>query len=85
MFTRKSANAIFKLVHVEGWIFDIEVLIIAKMYKMPIKEVAVNWREIEGSKLSVLRDSVKMLVDLLVIRVNYLLRFWSIEKRIKSE
>ena len=30
--------------------FDVELLYIAQHYNMPIKEVSVNWREIEGEE-----------------------------------
>ncbi|CAG8493637.1 1812_t:CDS:2 [Acaulospora colombiana] len=78
LFTRKSALHIFDNIHVEGWIFDVEVLIIAQFLKMPIVEMPVNWHEIEGSKVSLVKDSIQMAVDLLIIRLNYLLGFWKI-------
>lgn len=31
LFTRQAAQAIFPNVHVDGWIFDIEVLLIAQV------------------------------------------------------
>jgi len=64
--------------HVEGWIFDIEVLLIAQYFNMPIVEVAVNWHEVDGSKVSLTRDSIQMAKDLLIIRLSYLLRLWKI-------
>ncbi|CAG8733611.1 13816_t:CDS:2, partial [Acaulospora morrowiae] len=78
LFTRKSALYIFDNIHVEGWIFDIEVLLIAQYLKMPIVEIPVNWREIEGSKVSLVKDSIQMAVDLLTIRSNYFLGFWKV-------
>jgi dolichyl-phosphate beta-glucosyltransferase len=38
--------------HVERWAFDVELLFIAQSYKMPIEEIAVNWTEIDGSKIT---------------------------------
>ncbi|GFS84731.1 dolichyl-phosphate beta-glucosyltransferase [Trichonephila clavipes] len=51
MFTRESARSLFYVLHVERWAFDVELLYIAEKKKMNIKEIAVNWTEIEGSKL----------------------------------
>ncbi|GBN41167.1 Dolichyl-phosphate beta-glucosyltransferase [Araneus ventricosus] len=51
MFTREAASSLFYALHVERWAFDVELLYLAEKKKMPIKEVAVNWTEIEGSKL----------------------------------
>lgn len=52
LMTRSAAKRIFSLMHVERWAFDVELLFIAQFYKMPIDELAVNWQEIEGSKIT---------------------------------
>lgn len=44
---------------------------------VPIAEVAVQWAEVEGSKIALLRDSVGMALDLVVIRANYALGRWA--------
>ncbi|KAF9432660.1 dolichyl-phosphate beta-glucosyltransferase [Entomortierella beljakovae] len=79
LFTRKTAQAIFPNMHVEGWIFDIEVLMIAQQLKYPIVEVPVAWQEIDGSKVSLMRDSIQMALDLLIIRTNYIFGIWTIK------
>ncbi|KAG0259223.1 dolichyl-phosphate beta-glucosyltransferase [Mortierella polycephala] len=79
LFTRKAAQAIFPNMHVEGWVFDIEVLLIAQQLKIPIIEVPVTWQEIDGSKVSLMRDSIRMALDLLIIRMNYILGIWTIQ------
>lgn len=80
MFTRDAARAIFPYMHTERWIFDVEVLIIAMRKKIPISEIAINWHEVEGSKIDLARDSVLMAVDLVVIRFAYLLGIYSDSK-----
>ncbi|KAI8818456.1 nucleotide-diphospho-sugar transferase [Chytriomyces cf. hyalinus JEL632] len=77
MLTRKSAVSIFPNMHVEGWIFDIEMLLLATWHNIPIVEVPVTWNEIDGSKVSILRDSVRMAIDLLIIRIYYFTGLWS--------
>ncbi|KAK3811224.1 MAG: nucleotide-diphospho-sugar transferase [Benniella sp.] len=77
LFTRKTARTIFPNMHVEGWIFDIEVLMIAQRLRIPIVEVPVAWQEIDGSKVSLMRDSIQMALDLLIIRMNYILGIWT--------
>ncbi|RKP08482.1 nucleotide-diphospho-sugar transferase [Thamnocephalis sphaerospora] len=79
LFTRSAARSIFRNVHVEGWIFDVEVLLIAMHCGIPIGEVPVTWHEIDGSKVSLLRDSIRMALDLFTIRLNYLLGVWAID------
>ncbi|RUO96817.1 nucleotide-diphospho-sugar transferase [Jimgerdemannia flammicorona] len=84
LFTRAAARRIFPNMHVERWIFDIEILLLAQMIGCPIVEVQVNWHEIDGSKVSLVKDPIWMGIDLLIIRLNYLLGSWRI-KKLKSE
>ncbi|KAL2913230.1 dolichyl-phosphate beta-glucosyltransferase [Polyrhizophydium stewartii] len=78
LFTRDAAADVFPNMHVEGWIFDIEILVIAYSVGIPVVEVPISWHEVDGSKVSLLRDSIQMLVQLLMIRLNYLLGLWSV-------
>ncbi|KAF9311705.1 dolichyl-phosphate beta-glucosyltransferase [Podila horticola] len=79
LFTRTAAQAIFPNMHVEGWVFDIEALMIAQRLGIPIVEVPVAWQEIDGSKVSLMRDSIQMAIDLLIIRCNYIFGIWTIQ------
>lgn len=77
LFTRRAAQLIFPHMHVQGWIFDIEVLHLAYLKGIRVSQVPVTWTEIDGSKMSLAKDSVKMAIDLLVIRLNYAFGLWS--------
>ncbi|GAA5899429.1 hypothetical protein JCM6882_009114 [Rhodosporidiobolus microsporus] len=74
--SRSSASLLYPALHSPGWIFDCELLLLAMRCGVPVREVGVEWHEVEGSKLDVVRDSVRMARDLLVIRGNYLLGRW---------
>jgi len=50
--------------------FDVEVLLLAKIYGYRVKEVPVTWSFVESKRLNPLRDSFKMLRDVLKIRWN---------------
>ncbi|KAI9098769.1 nucleotide-diphospho-sugar transferase, partial [Phlyctochytrium arcticum] len=76
LVTRRAGQIIFPNMHAEGWIFDIELLLIAINLEIPIAEVPVKWHEVEGTKMSLIKDSIIMLKDLLVIRLNYTLGLW---------
>jgi len=84
LFTRKAAAHLFSNLHIERWCFDIELLFIASRFGIPVEEVAVNWEEIDGSKLNVIDASFQMAWDLLRIRINYTFRKWT-AKRWKTE
>ncbi|XP_068123189.1 dolichyl-phosphate beta-glucosyltransferase isoform X2 [Hyperolius riggenbachi] len=79
LFTREAAARTFTALHVDRWAFDVELLYIAQCLKIPIAEVAVNWTEIEGSKLVPFWSWLQMGQDLLFIRLRYLTGAWKID------
>jgi len=79
LFTRSTAAKLFPNLHVERWAFDVELLFLAQRLNIPLAEVAVNWQEIEGSKLDPMSASIQIGRDMLRIRLNYIIGFWRIE------
>jgi len=79
LFSRRAAQLLFPNLHIERWAFDVELIYLAQQLGIPLKEVAVNWREIEGSKLNPVSDSVQMGKDILKIRSGYMFRIWTID------
>lgn len=57
--------------HSEGWIFDVEMLMLAESADIPMVEVAIGWKEVVGSKLNVIKDSIGMAVGLALLRVAW--------------
>jgi dolichyl-phosphate beta-glucosyltransferase len=78
LFSRKAAQAVFEDMRTEGWIFDIEVLLLARYKGIPVVEVPVSWHEVEGTKLELVKDSVKMAWDLGVVRMGYAMGVYSV-------
>ena len=78
LFTRRAAQKIFPVQHLATWIFDVELLLLAKQLGVPVAEVPVEWHEVAGSKLNVVKDSLQMLRDLLVLRGNQLVGRWKV-------
>jgi dolichyl-phosphate beta-glucosyltransferase len=56
-----QARALFATLTIDGFAFDVELMMRASHLR--ILEVPVEWREIPGSKVSLVRDSVRMLRD----------------------
>ena len=54
--------------HIEGWIFDVELLMLAEWSGIPVTEVAIGWKEVQGSKLNIVRDSIGMAWGLAMLR-----------------
>lgn len=71
-FRREAAQVIFKLQTIERWGFDPEILFIAQKLGYRIVEVPVTWGHDERSRLSYLRDGMKMLEEVAEIRANSL-------------
>jgi glycosyltransferase involved in cell wall biosynthesis len=69
-FKRSAAQIIFRLQTIERWGFDPEILFIARKLKYVIREVPVTWGHDERSRMSYLKDGMKMLEDMARIRAN---------------
>lgn len=50
--------------------FDVEFLFVAKYAGLRLKEIPVRWNNVEGSKVSVVRDTLRMFSELSQIRRN---------------
>ena len=71
-FTRAAAQTVFQLQTIEHWGFDPEILFIALLRGYWIIEVPVSWAHDERSRLSYIRDGLKMLEEIAIIRWNAL-------------
>jgi glycosyltransferase involved in cell wall biosynthesis len=69
-FRRPVAQIVFRLQRIERWGFDPEVLFIARKLRFRIREVPVTWGHDERSRISYLKDGMKMLEELAYIRCN---------------
>lgn len=69
-FKKDAAKAIFKRQRLDGFSFDVEILYIAKKLGYKIKEVPVVWINSDSSRVSLIKDSIQMFIDLLRIRLN---------------
>ncbi|MCJ1446685.1 MAG: dolichyl-phosphate beta-glucosyltransferase [Stictis urceolatum] len=68
LFSRASLPFIIPYMHSEGWIFDVEMLMLAESANIPVTEVPVGWKEVVGSKLNVVWDSLGMALGLAILR-----------------
>jgi len=71
LFRGEVAERLFKLQRIPGFGFDPEVLFLAHKLSCRVVEVPVNWQDVAGSKVNVLRDSVRMFSDLFTVRMNW--------------
>ena len=71
-FTREAAQTVFQLQTIERWGFDPEILFIALKCGFKVVEVPVSWAHDERTRMSYLKDGVKMLEEIATIRWNAL-------------
>lgn len=70
--------------HAEGWIFDVEMLMLAESAPsvdaggkgIRVSEQAIGWHEVGGSKLNVMWDSLGMAWGLAVLRGGWGMGVW---------
>ena len=67
-FTAAAATRLFAPLQTQGFGFDVEVLLRARAARMQIVEVAVNWADQAGSKVSVLTTGPGMVLEVLRAR-----------------
>jgi dolichyl-phosphate beta-glucosyltransferase len=65
LFKKDCAQKIFSLQKLNRFAFDIEILWLAKKLNYKIKEVGVDWKEIKGSKVKILKDAPEMFLKVL--------------------
>src|SRR6266581_3856192 len=71
-FTRAAAHIIFPLQRIERWGFDPELLYLARRTGLKVQEVPVTWAHVEGTRISPLRDGIRMFGEVLKVRWNAL-------------
>jgi dolichyl-phosphate beta-glucosyltransferase len=72
LFTAPAAHDLFSRMVINGFAFDVEVLVMAKRRGYRIQEVPVNWMHRPGSKVRLTSDSLRMAADLFRIRGHWL-------------
>lgn len=69
MFMHDPAKDIFKRTKLNGFVFDVEALMIARDLGYKIDEVPITWRDQAGSKVVLRRDAPRALRDLIRLRM----------------
>ncbi|CZT46594.1 related to dolichyl-phosphate beta-glucosyltransferase [Rhynchosporium secalis] len=89
LFSRAALPHIVPYMHAEGWIFDVEMLMLAESAPpgiitgrkgeqigttpgIRVAEVQIGWKEVGGSKLNVVWDSLGMAWGLALLRASWM-------------
>lgn len=69
-FNMKKFRPLLDVMTVDRFGFDVEFLFVAQYHKLKLEEIPVRWNNVEGSKVSVVRDTRRMISELSQIRRN---------------
>jgi dolichyl-phosphate beta-glucosyltransferase len=78
-FKGAVAEKLFPHLTITGWTFDVELLFMARRQGYSIKEIPIHWYYSPHSKVHVLRDSLRMALDLLRIRWNGIRKVYELQ------
>jgi dolichyl-phosphate beta-glucosyltransferase len=70
MFRGEAADWIFEHQRIDGWGFDIELLLLAKRRGYRVVEVPIDWYRGDQSKVRPVHDTISMVAETLKIRLN---------------
>lgn len=73
LFTREAAQTIFSQTTVQGWMFDVEVLLLARKLNFRVDEVPVRWLNSGESRVRI-SHAPAILRELIHIRTHWLRR-----------
>lgn len=71
-FRAETTSELFQKQTLTGWSFDIELLHLARRKKLRICEIPIHWYFDPDSKVSALRDALRMIGDIFRIHLNQL-------------
>ena len=67
-FRQDAAREIFALQSIDGFAFDVEVILLAQALGYRVAELPVRWLNSPESKVHIVRDSLRMLLDAFTLR-----------------
>jgi dolichyl-phosphate beta-glucosyltransferase len=67
-FRRRARESIFVRQRLDGFAFDVEVLLLAARLGFIVEDMPVQWTDSRGSRVRIFRDSFGMLLDAIRVR-----------------
>jgi len=66
----EAVRPIVELGQIDGFGFDVELLFLAQRAGLRMLEVPVHWNHHEGSKVRIVRDSLRMFSEVVSLRTR---------------
>lgn len=71
LYKKNIAKRVFQKLTENGYIHDVEILILLQKSKIFVKEIPVEWKHKQGSKINLFTDSIVMLKNLFILKGKY--------------
>jgi len=71
VFSYDAAQAVFTPAIIDRWIWDTEILFLAKKNGYEIQEVGINWTDDANTRVGVIKESFRSLADLIKIYLRH--------------
>jgi dolichyl-phosphate beta-glucosyltransferase len=69
-FQMATCRSIIEAARIDGFGFDVEVLYLGRRAGLRLREIPVRWNHHEGSKVHLIRDSLRMLGEVIELRTT---------------
>ena len=69
VYHKNYAKYLFKKMKITRYAHDVEIILILKNIGIIVKELPVKWKHRSGSKINIITDSLKMFLDLFILRL----------------
>jgi len=69
-FRLDVCRPILERARIQGFAFDVELLFLAYRAGLRLREVPVRWNHAQGSKVQVIKDSLRMLREVIALRMS---------------
>ena len=90
LFTNSASCSVFETLHLRRWAFDTEIVLLCDKQGIDMLEIAVPWKEVDGSKLSTSKlalaiVSISMLRDMICVWACYTLGIWKVKNGLAGQ
>ena len=70
VFNSNYIKKIFRELKCNGYAYDVEIALLLKKHHIKIIELPLKWKHQKGSKVNLIKDSIKIFFDLIILKVR---------------
>ncbi len=70
VFNSHYIKKIFRKLKCTGYAYDVEIALLLKKHHIKIIELPLKWKHQKGSKVNLIKDSIKIFFDLIILKVR---------------